>query len=138
VYCDEGDHSISQRQTGVNNLIAYHVQFGPQCQLCPHFGPGLCTDKPSGRHLGINAYHDLIQARRLETEVEAFRQEMQNRAGIEGTVSEMFRGHGLRRSRFRGTRKNQLQALFGAAATNLKRLAHWLCRLPGSQADISA
>jgi transposase len=108
---------------GANNLIGYHVQFGPQCQLCPHFGPGLCTDKPNGRHLGINAHHDLIQARRLEAGTEAFRQEMHVRAGIEGTVSEMVRGHGLRRSRFRGTQKNQLQALFGAAATNLKRLA---------------
>ena len=111
---------------GANNLIAYHVQFGPQCQLCPHFGPGLCTDKPNGRHLSINAHHDLIQARRLEASTEAFRQEMRIRAGIEGTVSEIVRGHGLRRSRFRGTQKNQLQALFGAAATNLKRLAHCL------------
>jgi hypothetical protein len=114
---------------GVNNLIAYHVQFGPQCQLCPYFGPDLCTDKPNGRHLGINAHHDLIQARRLETETEAFRQEMHIRAGVEGTVSEMVRSHGLRRSRYRGTRKNQLQAFFGAAAVNLKRLAHCLSRL---------
>jgi hypothetical protein len=38
-------------------------------------------------------------------------------------VSEMVRGHGLRRSRHRGRRKNQLQMLFVAAATNLKRLA---------------
>jgi hypothetical protein len=111
---------------GVSNLIAYHVQFGPQCQLCPHFGPDLCTDKPNGRHLGINAHHDLIQARRLETDTEAFRQEMHIRAGIEGTVSEMVRSHGLRRSRYRGTRKNQLQALFSATATNLKRLAQCL------------
>jgi transposase len=114
---------------GVKNLIRYHVQFGPQCRLCPHFGPGLCTDKPNGRHLGINAYHGLIQARRLEADTEAFRQEMKIRAGIEGTMSEMVRGHGLRRSRFRGTRKNQLQALFGATATTLKRLARcsFLC-----------
>jgi hypothetical protein len=39
---------------------------------------------------------------------EAFKQEMKFRAGIEGTISEMVRGHGLRRSRFRGTRKSQL------------------------------
>jgi hypothetical protein len=106
--------TIGQR---VLRSIGYHVQFGPQCQLCPRFGPGLCTDKPNGRHLGINAHHDVIQARRLEADTEAFRQEMHIRAGIEGTVSEMVRGHGLRRSRFRGTQKNQMQALFGAAAT---------------------
>ncbi len=115
-----------QARRGVSKLTAYHVQFGPQCQFCPHFGPGLCTDKPKGRHLGINIHHDLIQARRLEADTEAFRQEMHIRAGIEGTVSEMVRSHGLRRSRYRGTRKNQLQVLFGAAALNLKRLAHCL------------
>jgi hypothetical protein len=65
---------------GVKNLIAFHVGFGKQCQLCPHFGLGLCTDKPNGRHLGINAHHDLIQARRLETDTKAFRQEMHVRA----------------------------------------------------------
>ena len=77
----------------------------------------------------MNAYHDLIQARRKEAETEAFRQEMQLRAGIEGTVSEMVRGHGLRRSRYRGQQKNQLQAILVATATNLKRLARgsFLC-----------
>ena len=126
--CPAGQKQVKwvRAKPGANNLIGYHVQFGPQCQLCSHFGPGLCTDRPNGRHLGINAHHDLIQARRQEADTEAFKQEMQIRAGIEGTVSEMVRGHGLRRSRYRGTRKNQLQALFGAAAVNLKRLAHRL------------
>ena len=45
-------------------------------------------------------------------------------AGTEGTVSEMVRSYGLRRSRYCGTQKNQLQALFEAAAVNLKQLAH--------------
>ena len=113
---------------GVNNLTAYHVRFGPQCQSCPHFGPDLCTDRPNGRNLGVNAYHDQIQARRQEADTKAFKQEMQIRAGIEGTMSEMVRSHGLRRSRFRGRSKNQLQALLVAAATNLKRLAY--CAFP--------
>lgn len=132
VICPTGKKQAKwvRARPGVNNLIAYHVQFGPQCQLCPYFGPGLCTDKPNGRHLGINAHHDLIQARRVEADTEAFRQEMQIRAGIEGTVSEMVRGHGLRRSRYRGQRKNQLQVLFVATATNLKRLAHCLFLSP--------
>lgn len=71
-----------------------------------------------------NAYHDLIQARRSEAATEAFKQEMKIRAGIEGTISELVRSHDLRRSRYRGRRKNQLQVLFGAAAANLKRLAY--------------
>lgn len=116
----------ARAKPGVKNLIAYHVRFGSQCRTCSYFGPGLCTDKPQGRCLGINAYHDFIQARRCEADTEAFKKEMYARAGIEGTVSEMVRGHGARRSRFRGRRKNQLQALFVAVATNLKRLVRWL------------
>ncbi len=113
----------AKAKPGVDNLIAYHVRFGPQCQSCPYFGPGLCTDRPSGRSLGISEHHELIQARRREALTEEFQKEIKIRAGIEGTVSEIVRGHGGRRSRYRGSRKNQLQALFIAAAVNLKRLA---------------
>jgi len=125
--CPAGKKQVKwvRAKPGVKNLIAYHVGFGSQCRSCSYFGPGLCTDKPNGRWLGINAHHDLIQARRQGAATEAFKQEMQIRAGIEGTVSEMVRNHDARRSRFRGRRKNQLQALFSAAAAiNLKRLAH--------------
>jgi transposase len=134
--CPAGKKQVRwvRARPGVKNLIAYHVGFGSQCQSCPYFGPALCTDKPNGRSLGINEYHDLIQARRQEADTETFKQEMQIRAGIEGVVSELVRSHGARRSRFRGQRKSQLQALFVAAAANLKRLARcpfpfpWPCR----------
>ncbi len=104
------------------NLIAHRVRFGTRCQSCPSFGPNLCTDRLKGRCLGISAYHPLIQARRREAESEAFKREMQIRAGIEATVSELVRKHGLC-ARYRGRRKNQLQTLLIATATNLKRLA---------------
>jgi hypothetical protein len=48
---------------------------------------------------------------------------MYQRNAIEGTVSELVRGHGLRRSRYRGFAKAQLQNLFIATACNIKR---WL------------
>ncbi|MEJ2736796.1 MAG: transposase [Anaerolineae bacterium] len=123
--CPVGKKQVkwARAKPGVKNLIAYHVGFGRQCQSCPHYGPDLCTDRPSGRHLGVNAYHDLIQARRQEASTEAFKEEMNIRAGVEGTVSELVRSHGARRSRFRGRKKNRLQALFVASAANLKRLA---------------
>lgn len=106
--------------------VAHHVCFGTQCRTCPFFGPGRCTDKPRGRTLALNRYHDVIQARRQESATEAFRQEMHLRAGIEGTISELVRGHGVRRTRYRGKAKTQLQASFTAVAANLKRLAHFL------------
>src|SRR5258707_11322966 len=51
---------------------------------------------------------------------------MHQRAAIEGTLSELVQAHAARRSRYRGLPKNQLQAAFTAAATNLKRLARAL------------
>jgi Transposase DDE domain len=45
------------------------------------------------------------------------------RSAIEGTISELARGHGLRRSRYRGFAKVELQNLFITTAGNVKR---WL------------
>jgi len=106
-----------------NNQVAIHVFFGNQCLSCPFFGPERCTTSQTGRHLSLSAYHDVIQARRQEEQTEAFQVDMHNRAGIEGTISEMVRAHNLRRARYRGRQKVFLQMLFTATATNLKRLA---------------
>jgi len=48
---------------------------------------------------------------------------MQQRNAIEGTISELARAHGLRRSRYRGFAKVELQNLFIGTACNVKR---WL------------
>ena len=127
-HCPAGKQSVkwAKAKPDVKNLIAYQVSFGRQCRTCPFFGPGLCTDKPGGRHLSVSRHHVRLQARRKEAETPAFRQEMHIRAGIEGSISEMVRAHGARRARYRGKAKNQLQAFFTATAANLKRLARLL------------
>jgi transposase len=48
------------------------------------------------------------------------------RAGIEGTISEAVRCHGLRRSRDRGLRKTGLQMVAVGAALNVSRVVNWL------------
>jgi Transposase DDE domain len=48
---------------------------------------------------------------------------MHQRNAIEGTISELVRAHGLRRSRYRGFAKVELQNLLIATACNIKR---WL------------
>ena len=66
-----------------------------------------------------------MQARRQEQQTEAFQQQAKNRNAIEGTQSELVRGHGLRRARSRGLGKVRLQNYFIGAACNVKR---WLRR----------
>ncbi|MFO7535796.1 MAG: transposase [Kiritimatiellia bacterium] len=63
----------------------------------------------------------LTQERRRAMKTDAFRIEMFKRATIEGTHSELKRGFGLDRSRYRGLAKYALQAVNTAAVCNIKR-----------------
>lgn len=104
------------------------AHFGSQCTGCPFFGQGKCTQSAKGRTLSFSEYYPELAARRLEEKNEAFWETMKLRPGIEGTLSEMVRQHGLRRSRYRGLVKTHLQNLFKAAAVNLKRLINALIK----------
>lgn len=106
-----------------DNRVAVHVFFGKQSLTCPFFGPEQCTSSQTGRHLSLNAYHDIIQARRQAEQSAAFQLEMHARAALEGTISEIVRAHGLRRARYQGEATVFLPMLFTATPTNLQRLA---------------
>jgi hypothetical protein len=71
----------------------------------------------------VGEHHTVLQERRREQTTEAFSQRMHVRNGIEGTQSELVRAHGLRRARYRGKAKLDLQIQFIGAACNIKR---WL------------
>jgi hypothetical protein len=59
---------------------------------------------------------------------------MRHRNAIEGTISELVRGHGLRRARYKGFAKVDLQNHLVAAACNIKR---WLRKLSKSASTSS-
>lgn len=96
------------------------------CQACRNFGQ--CTESRRGRSLTRHPYAAELAARRAEAETEAFLQKLHLRAGIEGTISETVRRHGLRWARYRGRAKLRLQGYFTAIAVNLKRLMRWWAR----------
>ncbi len=52
---------------------------------------------------------------------ESFKEEMKRRRGIEPKIAELVRFHGMRRARYRGLRKVNLQCLFIALVVNIKR-----------------
>ena len=95
------------------------------CQSCPFFGKGKCTSSKNGRCIELHPYRALIEARRAEAKTEAFRKKLNLRAGVEGTISELVRGHSMRQARYRGKKKLRLQCLYTAVAVNLKRLVRW-------------
>jgi transposase len=76
------------------------------------------------RTIVVGEHHTVLQARRQEQKTKAFATEMKHRNGIEGTQSELVRGHGMRRARYRGLAKARLQNYFIGAACNVKRWIH--------------
>ena len=75
------------------------------------------------RTIVVGQYHGLLQQRRRDQQNPQFKKRMLQRNAIEGTISELARAHGLRRSRYRGFAKVELQNLFIGTACNTKR---WL------------
>jgi len=95
------------------------------CQTCPL--RSRCCSGTGGRTITISPYHDLLQAARARQETEDFKVVYrQHRGGVEGCLSALVRGHGMRKKRYIGQAKGHLRALFTGAAVNLRRSASWL------------
>jgi hypothetical protein len=113
---------LTEEQTG---KISYRFEWTGRCQDCllrdQCLGPG-----QEHRTVTVGEHHTVLQARRQEQKSEAFRQRCHKRNAIEGTQSELVRGHGARRARYRGLEKTRLQNYLAGAACNAKR---WIRRL---------
>jgi len=113
---------LEEKSTG---KVSFRFEWGTSdCQACPLRSQCLGKDQPH-RTLVVGEHHSALQARRKEEKTDAFKEEMKHRNAIEGTQSELVRGHGLRRARSRGLAKVRLQNYFIGAACNVKR---WIRR----------
>jgi hypothetical protein len=109
---------LEEQRTGA---VMYRFEWNKAlCSVCRQRAHCLGLSQ-SHRTLVVGEHHDGIQARRQEQKTDAFQTDMQHRNGIEGTISELARGYGLRRCRYRGLAKTRLQNWFIGAACNLKR-----------------
>jgi transposase len=104
--------------------VHYRFEFSTQCHDCPLSAQCLGQDQRH-RTVGVGEHHTALQTRRREQQTEGFKQRMKHRNAIEGTQSELIRGHGLRQARYRGLTKVKLQSYFIGAACNVKR---WIRR----------
>ncbi|MFL5627700.1 MAG: IS1182 family transposase [Ktedonobacteraceae bacterium] len=129
--CPQGHSSQSWRpNTGKRGEEMIQVNFAAHvCQGCEAKALGTRSQK-GGRRLTLypQEVHETLQQRRGEQGGKAFQQAYAPRAGVEGSLSQGVRRHGLRRSRYRGLAKTQLQMTSIAAAINLVRLDALLVR----------
>ena len=114
----------SRLEEEARGKVNYRFEFSTQCHDCL-LGSKCLGKNQRHRTVVVGEHHSALQARRQEQQTDAFKERMKHRNGIEGTQSELVRGHGLRQARYRGLAKVKLQNYFIGAACNVKR---WIRR----------
>ena len=111
-----------------NETYYYFAWARADCEVCPLAPQCLSRKKRTPfRTLQVGQNHMLVQARRKLCRTPEYQARMRRRNAIEGTNSELKRGYGLRRCRYRGLEKTNIQMQFAGAACNLRRWAARLC-----------
>jgi len=127
--CPQGAHSVRWTPgRDVTGDPVVRIRFhGPTCRACA--ARSLCTaakDQPRQLTVRPQAQHEAIQSARKRQETDAFKAQYALRAGAESMISQGVRRFDLRRSRYIGLARTQLQQTINATAMNLVRVAQWL------------
>jgi transposase len=123
-FCPAGKEStqcsrLEEKQSGKVN---YRFEWSWHCHECELREKCVGVNQKH-RTLVVGQNHTILQKRRREQKAPVFLERVKKRNGIEGTHSELVRAHGLRRTRYRGKAKVDLQNQFIGTACNIKR---WL------------
>lgn len=122
--CPAGHTSTncSKLTEGATKKVSYRIEWNrKQCEACPHASKCIGNNQ-NHRTLTVREFHMHLQKRRTEMKTPEFEEEMHRRNGIEGTQSELVRGYGMRKARYRGLKRVTLQNYFIGSACNIKRL----------------
>lgn len=125
--CPRGEKAKSMREsvrTDRGKKVVMIVWGEESCRGC-EMAPEGVKRAGRGRILKLSGNYTTLSARREEQKEEEFRKKYARRAGIEASLSEMTRGSGGRKSRYRGRDKTRLQYLAVATGMNLKRAIRW-------------
>jgi transposase len=91
-----------------------------ECHICSH--KKVCLPEKRGKQIAFRPENDILARRREKMKTDEFKIDMHKRNGVEGTISGLVRGQGMRRIRYKGKSKAELQIKFCGAAANISRL----------------
>jgi hypothetical protein len=126
--CPYGAEAVQTviRHDQVDGWVALLEMPTASCTGCPQRNGCSAVTFAHGATLVLLPLEELLPGwRRAAEREEAFRQRYGTRAGIEGTNSEMKRGHGLGHLRVRGTPRVALAMFFRLLACNMKRAMYY-------------
>ena len=119
--CPQGHTTPGKRSSKQDGRPTWLFTFPREtCEACPLF-KRCVRSKKTGRTVRAGPYEAYLQEARARQQTEVFDAIYRLRPAVERKIGELVR-HGLRRTRYVGERKRQLQRLWLGAAVNLKRL----------------
>ncbi|MFB7740451.1 IS1182 family transposase [Streptomyces sp. NPDC056112] len=134
--CPRGAVSISwSDQVKPSGTPITRVHFAAtDCRPCPLRSActRACEKGRYGRSLTLlpREQQEILSRRRQEQQTEEWKRRYDIRAGIEGTISQVVRRTGIRRTRYTGLAKTHLGNILAAAAINIIRIDAWLTGTP--------
>ncbi|MBC9180210.1 IS1182 family transposase [Pseudoroseomonas ludipueritiae] len=140
VTCPQGKASVTWR-AGLDEVGAPRIQAvfsRTDCGACT--ARTLCTPAKAARrsvYFHPRPEYEALNAARARMHDPAWQQRYHIRAGIEGTLSQGVRALGMRRSRYIGLAKTDLQEACTGAAMNALRAVQWLAGVPRSSTRVT-
>jgi hypothetical protein len=130
--CPRGATSVSWAELRIKGNTCLQARFAEaDCRSCPD--RTRCTSsatRPRSVSVLPRTLHEIRTRNRLDQQTEQWQRRYAIRAGIEATLSQNVRAHGLRRSRYRGLARTHVQHVLTAMACNVARVADWIGTAP--------
>ena len=138
VHCPNGKIGKNWSTAGSDGKERYRVRFkSSDCLNCDKRIN--CTKSKRWRVVSFagKEEQEFLEKSRLAQQSPEWRNLYQERAGIEGTISQSVRGYGLRQTRYIGKAKTHLHNIAVASAVNIVRSVAWLEGKPLGKTRVS-
>lgn len=126
--CPAGHRAVSEKRTAGGGSVKVRFN-GKLCAKCAH--QATCPAKPrrnGDRQLSTTIEKVVLAQRLLREATEEFRALYNQRAGIEGTNSEVKRGNGMGDLRVRGAPRVIFAVFFKLTSCNIKRMLKYVLK----------
>jgi hypothetical protein len=130
--CPQGQTSAHWNPQVQNGIEKIHIAFPKRaCWTCDT-QPECTSSKVRQRRITVypREIHELQQAAHSAQSSKTWRADYQRRAGVEGTMNQAANTVGLRKARYRGIKKVELEHCLGATAINITRLDAYFTHHP--------
>jgi len=138
--CPQGQARVAWKDTAdADGHPIARIRFGlAACRACPARPQCVASGRERVLQIRRREEYEALQAARQRQVTPEFAAQYAARAGIEGTIAQGVHRCDLRRARYIGLAKTELEHLLIGAALNFQRAAAWFAGTPQARTRRSA